>query len=95
MNESTGGEMPMALDAGNTTSQNVTRANPALQTATDPSKRSAAHLNAEHWRRAGIELVTRRGSPQEIAEMRARLAEVLAIQRETEKWLAQRQREAA
>ena len=51
--------------------------------------------DGEHWRRMGVELVTRRGSPQEIAEMRARLAEVLAIHRQTDKWLAAQQREAA
>lgn len=51
--------------------------------------------NAEFWRREGIALVMRRGSPQEVGEMRARLEEVLAIQRETAKWLAERQREAA
>ena len=51
--------------------------------------------NAEHWRRMGYELVMRRGSPQEVAEARARVAEVLAIQRQTAKWQAEQQRRAA
>ena len=51
--------------------------------------------NAEYWRRAGIELVTRRGSPEEIALMRARLVDVQMIQRQTALWMAEQQRRAA
>jgi hypothetical protein len=51
--------------------------------------------DGEHWRRMGYELVMRLGSPVERAEAGARLAEVLAIRKQTERWLAAQQRMAA
>lgn len=51
--------------------------------------------SAEFWRRAGFELVMRHGTPEERFDARSRLEYVLACQRQTEKWLAERQRAAA
>ena len=50
----------------------------------------SAQLDGEHWRRMGYELVMRLGSPVERMEAKARLREVLAIQKRTAAWRVER-----
>lgn len=49
----------------------------------------------EYWRRKGYELVMRYGTDIQKMEAQARLKEVLAIQRQTAKWMAEQHRKAA
>lgn len=51
--------------------------------------------SANQWLLKGVALVLKFGSTTEITAARNRLAGVRAIQRQTDRWLAQQQREAA